>query len=464
MLVIGWKGVCATLSMWRWTMARKRVAFIRTFGCQMNQRDTETIRGLLQKDGYSFTEHAEEADLVLFNTCCVRENPERKVYGQVGQLKEVKASKPGMIIGICGCMPQQREELTQLLERLPHVDLFFGTHNIYRLPELLHRIYATGERIVEIWDETGEPVEGLPALRDSNFKAWVTVMHGCNNFCSYCIVPYVRGREHSRSPQAILEEVQSLAQEGIKEITLLGQNVNSYGQDLKSELDFADLLEELSQVRGVQRIRFTTSHPKDISDKLIRQLARLEKVCEHLHLPVQAGSNDVLRRMNRGYSREYYLQLVEKIRSNVPDISLTSDIMVGFPGETEADFADTLSLVEEVGYDAAFTFMYSPRKGTPAMEMSDQVPEEIKKERIYQLIELQNRISLERNQRLVGRKMEVLVEGTSKNDAHLLTGKTRTAKTVLFPGSQDLVGRLVNVRIKEAQTWSLTGEMIQEDM
>ncbi|NMB11423.1 MAG: tRNA (N6-isopentenyl adenosine(37)-C2)-methylthiotransferase MiaB [Firmicutes bacterium] len=441
-------------------MTRKPLAFIRTFGCQMNQRDTETIRGLLLEAGYGFTEHAEDADLVLFNTCCVRENPERKVYGQVGQLKEVKAGKPGMVIGICGCMPQQKEELTQMLERLPHVDLFFGTHNIHRLPGLLHKIYATGERIVEIWDEGGEPTEGLPALRESRFKAWVTIMYGCNNFCSYCIVPYVRGRERSRSPQDILREVEELADRGIKEITLLGQNVNSYGQDLKSELDFADLLEELNQVRGIRRIRFTTSHPKDISDKLILQLAQLDKVCEHLHLPVQAGSNDVLRRMNRGYSRERYLQLVERVRQHVPDISLTSDIMVGFPGETEADFADTLSLVEEVEYDSAFTFIYSPRKGTPAAKMPDQVPEEAKKERIYRLIDLQNRISLKRNQELVGHELEVLVEGTSKNDTQLLTGKTRTAKTVLFPGTEDLVGQLVNVGIREAQTWSLTGEIV----
>ncbi|MGI6567240.1 MAG: tRNA (N6-isopentenyl adenosine(37)-C2)-methylthiotransferase MiaB [Firmicutes bacterium] len=441
-------------------MVEQRLAHIRTFGCQMNERDTETIQGLLQQEGYGFTDNPEAADLILYNTCCVRENPERKVYGQVGMLQELKAKKPGLIIGICGCMPQQREELPVLLERLPHVDLFFGTHNIYRLPELLHRICATGERVVEILDEGGEPVEGLPAMRSSSFKAFVTIMHGCNNFCSYCIVPYVRGREHSRSPQAIVEEVQSLANGGVKEVTLLGQNVNSYGKDLQSDADFADLLEMVNQVPGIEWIRFTTSHPKDISDKLIRQLGRLEKVCEHLHLPVQAGSNNVLQRMNRRYTREYYLEIVERVRSQVPGISLTTDIMVGFPGESDADFADTLSLVEEVGFDSAFTFIYSPRKGTPATEMPDQVPEEVKKERIYQLIELQNKISLERNQAQVGSEVEVLVEGASKSDTLLLTGKTRTSKTVLFPGSQDLIGQLVRVKITAAQTWSLTGELI----
>lgn len=443
-------------------MVKERLAFIRTFGCQMNERDTETIMGLLTEMGYGFTDDPNTAHLILYNTCCVRENPERKVYGQVGLLKATKDQNPDLIIGICGCMPQQKEELNQMVERLPHVDLFFGTHNLHRLPELLHRVEATGERVVEVWDEGDEPIEGLPALRQNDSKAWVTIMHGCNNFCSYCIVPYVRGREHSRSPSAILEEVQALADRGVKEVTLLGQNVNSYGKDLAIDQDFADLLHTLNKVKGIERIRFTTSHPKDVSDKLIHGLAHLEKVCEHLHLPVQAGSNNVLKRMNRGYNREYYLELVDRIRESVPSISLTTDIMVGFPGETEADFADTLSLVEQVGYDAAFTFIYSQRKGTPATLMADQVPEEVKKDRIYRLIELQNEISLRRNQDLVGTKHEILVDGTSKGNPHMLTGKTRTAKTVLFPGTEDLIGQLVQVTIKKAETWSLTGEMTSQ--
>lgn len=441
-------------------MVQNQLACVRTFGCQMNERDTETIKGLLAEEGYGFTNDPEDADLVLFNTCCVRENPERKVYGQVGLLQEAKAQNPRMIIGICGCMPQQKEELASMLERLPHVDLFFGTHNIHRLPELLSRARTTSERVVEIWDDAGEPVEGLPALRQSSFKAWVTIMHGCNNFCSYCIVPYVRGREHSRLPTSIIDEIQGLAENGVREVTLLGQNVNSYGKDLDSDTDFADLLKILNGIQGIDRIRFTTSHPKDISKKLIHSLANLDKVCEHLHLPVQAGSNDVLRRMNRGYDREYYIQLVETAREHVPNITLTTDIMVGFPGETEKDFADTLSLVEQIRYDSAFTFIYSPRKGTPAAKMPDQIPEEVKKQRIYRLIELQNKISLERNEELVGAKVEVLAEGISKSDPHMLTGKTRTAKTVVFPGNESLVGQLVQVQIKEAHTWNLTGQIV----
>lgn len=455
-----WKGETTPLFGRQLPMINSKLALIRTFGCQMNERDTETIRGLLQQEGYGFTDNPEEADLILYNTCCVRENPERKVYGQVGQLQELKAKRPGLIIGICGCMPQQKEELPVMLERLPHVDLFFGTHNIHRLPELLHRVCTTGERVVEILDDSDEPIEGLPALRSNDFKAFVTIMHGCNNFCSYCIVPYVRGRERSRTPEAVLQEIRILADRGVKEVTLLGQNVNSYGKDLKSDIDFAQLLELVNEVPGIQRIRFTTSHPKDISDRLIRQLGRLDKVCEHLHLPVQAGSNNVLRRMNRRYTREYYLEIVEKVRQEVPGVSITTDIMVGFPGETDDDFADTLSLVEQVRFDSAFTFIYSPRKGTPAAELLDQVPEEVKKERIYKLIEVQNKVSLEINQSLVGSEVEVLVEGTSKSDAQMLTGKTRTNKTVLFAGTRELIGELVKVRIIEAQTWSLVGELI----
>lgn len=435
-------------------------AYIRTFGCQMNEHDTEIMRGLLAGLGYDFTDDPEEADLILYNTCCVRENPERKVYGQVGTLRQLKERKPHVVIGICGCMPQQKEELPKLLDRLPHVDLIFGTHNIHRLPELLHRIETTGERVVEVWNEGGDIVEDLPVRRESKFKAWVTIIYGCTNFCSYCIVPYTRGRERSRHPDKIVEEVIELGRTGCKEVTLLGQNVNSYGKDKDYGVDFADLLERLNDVPGIERIRFTTSHPKDISDKLIYNLARLDKVCEHLHLPVQAGSNRILQHMNRGYTREHYLQLVQKVREHVPGISLTTDLIVGFPGETEADFEDTLSLVEAVQYDSAFTFIYSPRAGTPAAKMPDQVPEDVKKKRIYRLIELQNEISARRNRQLVGQCLDVLVEGKSKSGENMLSGKTRTNKTVVFPGSSALIGEIVPVRITEAQTWSLTGECV----
>ncbi len=425
----------------------------------MNERDTETIRGLLRQEGYSFTDSPEDADLILYNTCCVRENPERKVYGQVGQLQELKAKKPGLIIGICGCMPQQEEELPVMLERLPHVDLFFGTHNIHRLPELLHRINATGERVVEILDDGGEPVEGLPALRDNDFKAFVTIMHGCNNFCSYCIVPYVRGRERSRTPEAILDEIRNLADAGVKEVTLLGQNVNSYGKDLQSDTDFADLLEMVNEVPGIQRIRFTTSHPKDISDKLIQQLGSLDKVCEHLHLPVQAGSNNVLRRMNRKYTREYYLERVERILQDIPQARLTTDLIVGFPGDTEEDFELTLDMVRKVHDSQAFTFMYSPRSGTAAATMPDQVPLDVKKLRLQKLMELQNARSLAWRKNMLGQEYEILVEGPSKSDPEQLTGRTRGNEIVVFKGTDSMVGKLLTVKITSANSWTLFGEL-----
>ncbi len=435
--------------------------YLRTMGCQMNEHDSEVIAGLLLSLGYEPTDSVDEADLILYNTCCVRENPERKVYGHIASYRRLKELKPDLIIGICGCMTQQKNELKQIMKRLPHVDLIFGTHNIHRLPELLDRVQS-GERIVEVWDEApyteGQDYrDSLPKERQSRLKAFVNVIYGCTNFCSYCIVPYTRGREHSRLPENILSEVRSLAEAGYKEITLLGQNVNAYGKDLSIDTNFSTLLAELNTIEGLERIRFTTSHPRDMGDDLIAALADLDKVCEHLHLPVQAGSNDLLRRMNRGYTREYYLDLVDRIRKSVPHISLTTDLIVGFPGETDEDFAQTLSLVEEVGFDSAFTFIYSPREGTPAAKMENQIPEEIKKERIYQLIELQNKISAEHMDKLVGRTLEVLVEGESEDG---VVGRTRTNRQVYFPGSPDLIGQLTQVQVLEASTWTLKGEMV----
>lgn len=435
--------------------------YLKTMGCQMNEHDSEVIAGLLLSLGYEPTDSVDEADLILYNTCCVRENPERKVYGHIASYRCLKELKPDLIIGICGCMTQQKNELKQIMKRLPHVDLIFGTHNIHRLPELLDRVQS-GERIVEVWDEApyteGQDYrDSLPKERQSRLKAFVNVIYGCTNFCSYCIVPYTRGREHSRLPENILSEVRSLAEAGYKEITLLGQNVNAYGKDLSIDTNFSTLLAELNTIEGLERIRFTTSHPRDMGDDLIAALADLDKVCEHLHLPVQAGSNDLLRRMNRGYTREYYLDLVDRIRKSVPHISLTTDLIVGFPGETDEDFAQTLSLVEEVGFDSAFTFIYSPREGTPAAKMENQIPEEIKKERIYQLIELQNKISAEHMDKLVGRTLEVLVEGESEDG---VVGRTRTNRQVYFPGSPDLIGQLTQVQVLEASTWTLKGEMV----
>ncbi|HQD70662.1 MAG: tRNA (N6-isopentenyl adenosine(37)-C2)-methylthiotransferase MiaB [Limnochordia bacterium] len=436
---------------------QQRKFYLKTLGCQMNEHDSEVIAGILARLGYVQTEECTEADLILYNTCSVRENPERKVYGQITSLKQLKDKNPGLLIGICGCMPQQKEELEKLLARLPHVDLIFGTHNIHRLPELLERA-QTEERVVEVWDDSQEVVEDLPAIRANKFKAFVNVIYGCNNFCSYCVVPYTRGRERSRSPKDILKEVRRLADEGYKEVTLLGQNVNTYGADLDEKTSFAELLSLINDVPGVERIRFTTSHPKDMQDELIEAIANLPKVCEHLHLPVQTGSDRILKLMNRHYTSAYYLDLVAKIREAVPEINLTTDLIVGFPGETEEDFQDTLRLVEAVRFSSAFTFIYSPRPGTPAAKMADQVPEDVKKERVYRLIDLQNRISLEYMQAQLGKTEEVLVDELAAKTGEL-SGRTRTNKQVLFSGPSDLLGKLVQVKITEAKTWSLRGVM-----
>ncbi|HHY08931.1 MAG TPA: tRNA (N6-isopentenyl adenosine(37)-C2)-methylthiotransferase MiaB [Firmicutes bacterium] len=435
--------------------------YLKTMGCQMNDHDSEVITGLLLSLGYQATDEAEQADLILYNTCCVRANPERRVYGHMLSYQALKEKNPGLIIGLCGCMTQQKEELQKILRKLPHVDLIFGTHNIHRLPELLARA-ENGERVVEIWDEAdykeGQDFrDGLPIKRSHGHKAFVNVIYGCTNFCTYCIVPYVRGREHSRLPEKIREDVENLVRSGYKEITLLGQNVNSYGKDLSNGASFSGLLKQLDSIAGLERLRFMTSHPKDMGDDLIEALRSLDTVCEHLHLPVQAGSNRILRRMNRGYTREDYLKLVEKIRKAVPEISLTTDLIVGFPGETEEDFQQTLALVREVEFDSAFTFIYSPREGTPAMRLPDHLPEEVKKERIYELIEIQNTISGSKMQKLLGTKQEILVEGKSREG---LTGRTRANRLVHLAGSDDLVGELLTVKITEASTWSLKGSVL----
>ena len=435
--------------------------YLKTMGCQMNDHDSEVLRGLLLSLGYQPTGTVEKADLILYNTCCVRENPERKVYGHIAAFRRLKEKNPDLVIGICGCMPQQPQELEQMLKRLPHVDLIFGTHNIHRLPELLERA-TSGERVVEIWDEAqydeGQDFrDELPVQRSSGLKAFVNVIYGCTNFCTYCIVPYVRGKEHSRTPETIRGDVQALVAEGYKEVTLLGQNVNAYGKDLSEKTSFSTLLGDLNSIDGLARIRFTTSHPRDMGSDLIGALAKLDKVCEHLHLPVQAGSTTLLKRMNRGYTREYYLNLVDQVRQAMPDISLTTDLIVGFPGETDQDFNDTLSLVREVGFDSAFTFIYSPREGTPAARLPNRIPEELKKERIYELIALQNSISDTKMRRLIGTTQELLVEGRSKGR---LIGRTRTNRQVVVEGPDELVGTLISAEITEASTWSLQGRVL----
>ena len=431
--------------------------WIQTLGCQMNEHDTEIMLGMLSQMGYVEVATPVEADLILYNTCSVRENPERKVYGQIHMLRQLKAKNPDLIIGVCGCMVQQKAELERIRESLEHVDLVFGTHNIHRLPELLHKVKVTGERVIEVWHEEGEVVEGLPVQREGKLKGYVTIIYGCNEFCTYCIVPYVRGKERSRSLERIVAECEQLGKEGYKEIMLLGQNVNAYGNDLPGDVNFARLLEAVNRVPGIERIRFTSPHPKHFTDDVIDVMARSEKVCEHIHLPAQAGSDRTLRRMGRRYTRDQYLRLVDKMRSAIDDLAITTDLIVGFPGETDEDFLETIRLVEEVEFDGAFMFIYSPRIGTPATRLKEQVPEEVKRERIYHLIEVQNAISRKKNEAWVGRTVEVLVEGTSHKDSSKLSGRSRQNKLVVFDGPTELIGKTVDVRVTEAQTWSLAG-------
>ncbi len=437
----------------------KRYYKIITYGCQMNEHDAEVLAGQLEELDYLPTEEENRADLIILVTCAVREHAEQRVYGKIGELYRLKQANPNLVLAVGGCMSQQSEVAKKLKQRFPYLDIIFGTHNLADFPDLLRAAAESQETVMEIWDREGEVREHLPRVRQDGLKAWTTIMYGCNNFCTYCIVPYVRGRERSRQPESIIAEVRELVDRGYKEVSLLGQNVNSYGKDLGRDYDFADLLYAVNET-GIERIRFTTSHPKDISPRLIEAMAKCEHVMEHLHLPVQAGSNRILRAMNRRYTRERYLELIEQIRKAVPNITLTTDVIVGFPGETEEDFADTLSLVETVRYDAAFTFAYSPRGGTPAAKMQEQVPEAVRKDRLLRLIELQNRISLERNQELIGGEQELLVEGPSKNDPDKLTGRTRGNKLVHFVGAEGLTGQIVQVRITDAQTWNLFGELI----
>jgi tRNA-2-methylthio-N6-dimethylallyladenosine synthase len=455
------------------------------FGCQMNERDAETISGLLEQIGYETARPGEDggdrgdADLVIFVTCCVRENAENRALGNLGDTKRLKERRPGMIVGISGCMVQQEHVRAMVRDRMPWVDLVFGTHNIHRLPELVARV-AAGERVIEVWDEAHEIVEGLPASRAFAHKAFVNITYGCNNFCAYCIVPYVRGRERSRRPEDILAEVRELAASGCREVTLLGQNVNSYGRGLPPGScgrapDFADLLRAVNAVTGISRIRFTTSHPRDFSDEMIGAVASCEKVCEHFHLPLQAGSDRVLKAMNRGYTRARYLDLLSRIRQAVPGASITTDIMVGFPGETEADFEATLDVVREARFDAAFTFIYSPREGTVAASLPDQVPEDVKRGRIYRLIELVNATAESVNESLRGHVVEVMVDGPSERDPSTFAGRTRSNKMVHWrPKAPDAAGAdgdrrsggvlapgdLVMVKVIEPHTWTLHGEQI----
>ena len=437
---------------------RPQTYFIVTYGCQMNAHDSEKLAGMLDGMGMAPAARKEEADFVLHNTCCIRDNAERKALGNVTWLKEVKKERPHMLIGVCGCMVQEPGMAEKLLRQYPFVDVAFGTGNIHQLPELLYRAAETRRRVVAVPEEQRTIAEDLPIRRESLFQSYVTIMYGCNNFCSYCIVPYVRGRERSREADDILREVEQLQKRGVQEIMLLGQNVNSYGNDVPGGVTFPQLLRRVSQT-GIPRIRFMTSHPKDLSDELIAELAENPALCRHLHLPVQSGSNRILQAMNRRYTRESYLEKVEKIRASAPDVGLTTDIIVAFPGETDADFEDTMDLTRTVGYDSAFTLIYSPRVGTRAAEMPGRIDPALATERIERLIALQEEMTQKRFAEMIGTTASVLVTGASKRNENQITGKTSRNISVNFEGSADIIGQIVPVKITAASKTTLKGQI-----
>lgn len=434
---------------------------IMTYGCQMNEEDSEKLSGMLKRIGYTKTEDIEKASIILFNTCCVRENAENKVFGNLGRIKKLKEKNKDLIVGICGCMMQQKGMADKVLSKFPFVNIIFGTHNAYKFPEYLNRVKTEGVQVKEILNKETDIVEGIPVDRESSVKAFVTIMYGCNNFCTYCIVPYVRGRERSRKPEEIIKEIKELVSNGYKEVTLLGQNVNSYGKGLEEEISFAKLLRMINEVEGLERVRFMTSHPKDLNEEVIEAIKDCDKLCEQIHLPVQSGSNRILKEMNRHYDRERYMYLINKIKKEIPNVAITTDIIVGFPGETDEDFNDTLSLVKEVSYDSAFTFIYSRRNHTPADKMENQVPDEVKHERFNELVAAVNEGVIKNNKKYEGQIVEVLVEGTSKNDETKLSGRTRNGKLVNFEGDKSLIGTLVNTKIVRAQPFSLIGEVVE---
>jgi len=436
---------------------------IYTYGCQMNEHDTEVMKGMFEEMGYTATSDRKEADVILLNTCAIRENAEDKVFGELGHLKTLKTEKPDLIIGVCGCMSQEETVVNRLLQRHAFVDLIFGTHNIHRLPHLLHDAYYSKELVVEVWSKEGDIIENMPKKRDG-MRAWVNIMYGCDKFCTYCIVPYTRGKERSRRPEDVIAEVRQLAREGYQEVTLLGQNVNAYGKDFEDiDYRFGHLMDDISKI-DIPRIRFTTSHPRDFDDHLIEVLSKGGNLVEHIHLPVQSGSSDILKRMSRKYSREHYLELVKKIKAAIPNAVLTTDIIVGFPGETEEQFEETYRLVEEVGFDFAFSFIYSPREGTPAAVMEDDVPLEVKKQRLYRLNELLGNISRQKNEAMLGQEIEVLIEGVSKNNDKVLSGRTRSNKLVHIEGPEEWIGKLITAKVTVAQSYYIKAEPIETSL
>ncbi|WP_332262377.1 tRNA (N6-isopentenyl adenosine(37)-C2)-methylthiotransferase MiaB [Paenibacillus sp. GSMTC-2017] len=442
------------------TMGVGKHYLIQTYGCQMNEHDTEVMKGMFEEMGYSATDDRKQADVILLNTCAIRENAEDKVFGELGHLKVLKLENPDLILGVCGCMSQEESVVGRILQKHSFVDVIFGTHNIHRLPHLLKNAYFSKELVVEVWSKEGDIIENMPKKRDG-MRAWVNIMYGCDKFCTYCIVPYTRGKERSRRPEDVIAEVRELARQGYKEITLLGQNVNAYGKDFDDRsYRFGDLMADISKV-DIPRVRFTTSHPRDFDDHLIEVLAQRGNLVEHIHLPVQSGSTEVLKRMSRKYSRDTYLELAAKIKKAIPDAVLTTDIIVGFPGETDEQFEETMTLVKQVEFEFAYSFIYSPREGTPAASMEDNVPIETKKRRLQRLNELIASIGREKNELMRGKIIEVLIEGESKNNSNVLAGRTRTNKLVHLEGPKEWIGTFVHARVTDAQTWYIKAEPIK---
>ena len=436
------------------------VAFVDTYGCQQNEADSERIRGYLQRMGFGFTQSEKDADIIVINTCAVREHAEQRVLGNVGALVHTKRARPDQLICLCGCMMQQQHVADKIKQSFRHVDLVFGPHVLWKFPQLIHSLLTRRGRIFQIPDEVGSIAEGIPVVRQGDVKAWVSVMYGCNNFCTYCIVPHVRGRERSRQPQVILDEVAQLVAEGYKDITLLGQNVNSYGRDLEQDIDFADLLEQVNAIPGDFLIRFMTSHPKDATQKLFETMARCEKVAPVLHLPFQAGNDRVLREMNRRHTRQQYLDKIAALKALIPDVVLTSDVIVGFPGETDEEFEDTLKVLEQVRFDALFTFIFSPRVGTPAASMDDPMSREGKLHNFNRLTALQDRISEEKHAAYVGKTVRCLVDGLSGDESYPLAARTPGNRLVRVAGDEALVGSFCEVEITGANKWSLFGKAL----
>lgn len=430
--------------------------FIKTYGCQMNEHDSENIKAILEEMSFEYTDEMEDADLILLNTCAIRENAHNKVFGYLGRIKHLKETKPNIIVGLCGCMAQEEVVINEILEKYNWLDIVFGTHNIHALPDILLKALKNKKINVEVLSIEGDVVENIPVKRDSKYKAWVNIMYGCDKFCTYCIVPYTRGKQRSRLPEFIIEEVNKLVTDGYKEVTLLGQNVNAYGKDLDINYGMANLLEDVANT-GIERIRFVTSHPWDFTDEMIEIIKKYDNIMPYIHLPLQSGSNNILKLMGRRYTKESYLKLFEKLKKTIPNVSITTDIIVGFPNETLDDFNETLEVVNKCKFDSAFTFIFSPREGTPAAKMNDSISLEEKNRRLYELNEVVNKYALENNMKYLNQTVKVLLEETSKKDENMLVGYTETMKLVNVKADKKYIGKIVDVKITDVKTWSMDG-------